>query len=216
MIKRLFLAMSLMVLSLSCSAEEAPKAQQPVYEAGKHYQLISPPLRSMSGDKIEVAEFFWYGCGHCNTFEAMVEPWKKALPDDVTFRGIPAIWHKRMDLHARAYYVAEALGVLDVMHPVMFAAMNVDRKPLNSPEEVRELFVANGVSGDDFDKTLNSFGVNSQVSKGVAAAKNANVTGTPTMMVNGKYLVGTRGAGGQAQMLEVVDYLVEKERTAKK
>lgn len=211
MIKRVFLTLSLALFGLSCSAAEEPSV---TYEEGKHYTAIVPALRTTYPDKVEVAEFFWYGCSHCYTFEPMIGEWKKSLPDDVVFRGVPAIWRDGMELHARAYYTAEALGVLDTLHPVVFDAMNVDRKPLASQSEIRSLFTANGISAEDFDKTFKSFGVDSQVRKGISTGRSAKITGTPSMMVNGKYLVSTRGAGTQAGMLEVVDFLVEKERRA--
>ncbi|MFK7975324.1 MAG: thiol:disulfide interchange protein DsbA/DsbL [Halioglobus sp.] len=212
MFKRALLTLSLAFLSLSCSAaEEAAPAPSP-YEEGKHYTVITPALRTTNPNAVEVAEFFWYGCSHCYTFETMIGPWKKALADDVVFRGIPAVWRQGMDLHARAYYTAEALGVMDPMHQVIFKAMNVDRKPLASKSEIRKLFTANGVTADDFDATFESFGVGSQVNKGVSTGRSAKISGTPSMMVNGKYLITTRGAGDQAGMLKVVDYLVEKER----
>lgn len=214
MINRLLLAVTLVLFGMSCSAAENAKEVAEAYEAGKHYEVITPALRTSSADQIEVAEFFWYGCSHCYTFEPMVQQWRKTIGEDVTFRGLPAIWQKQMDLHARAYYTADALGVLDTMHEVLFKAMNVDSKRLASASEVRELFTANGVSADDFDKTLNSFGVSSQVRQGVSIAKSAKVSGTPSMMVNGKYLINARSAGGQAGMLKVVDYLIAQERAA--
>ena len=119
-----------------------------------------------------------------------------------------------MELHARAYYTADVLGVLDTMNPVLFQAMNVDGKRLASEEEIKALFVANGVEADAFTKAFNSFGVSSQVKQADARARTAKITGTPSMMVNGKYLVTARKAGSQAGMLEVADFLVEKERAA--
>lgn len=213
MIKRLFLPLSLLFFALSCSAQgEGGKA----YEAGVHYtEINSQVARTAPRDKIEVAEFFWYGCGHCYTFEPLVGEWKKGLADDVAFRGIPAVWRDVMELHARAYYAAEVLGVLDTMHPVIFQAMHTDRKPLSSQDDIADLFEANGVAREDFDKAFNSFGVGSQVRQSLAAAKGAGLTGTPAMMVEGKYMISARQAGGQAQMLEVADYLVEKERAAR-
>ena len=119
-----------------------------------------------------------------------------------------------MELHARAFYAAEALGVMDTMHPVIFQAMNVDRKRLGSEEEIAELFVANGVAAEDFSKAFNSFGVNSLVKQANSRARAAKITGTPSIMVNGKYSIDTRKAGSQANMLKIADYLVEKERAA--
>jgi thiol:disulfide interchange protein DsbA len=209
MIKRLLLALPLLIFGLSCSAAE-DVAQN--FVAGTHYDIISPPVRSTSPGKIEVAEFFWYGCGHCYSFEPIVGQWKKTIADDVQFRGVPAIWNEGMDLHAKAFYTAEALGVSEAMNAVIFQAMNVDKKRLSSESEIGDLFTANGVAEGDFKKTFSSFGIASQVRQAMATAKGAKITGTPALMVNGKYHVSARKAGGQAQMLEVVDFLVEKER----
>lgn len=207
MLKNWILALSLLVLApVAAQAEE--------WKEGEHYDLITPPLRSSGSDKIEVTEFFWYGCGHCYNFEPMITQWKKNLGDDVKFIGSPAVWNKPMELHARAYYTAEVLGVLDTMHPVLFQAMNVDGKRLQSDDEIKALFTANGVSAEDFDKAYNSFGVNSQVRQANSRARAAKITGTPEMMVNGKYRISTRKAGSQANMLKIADYLIEQERAA--
>jgi thiol:disulfide interchange protein DsbA len=222
MIKKLLLTLSLLAYGLTgvaaeeaASADAAKAAEPKEYVAGTDYDVINPPVRAVDSSTIEVAEFFWYGCGHCYSFEPMLEPWKKKLPADVTFRGIPAVWQEKMELHAKAYYTAEALGVLDTMHPVIFQAMNVDRKPLASQKDIAALFVANGVSEDDFNKAFDSFGVNSQVKQGIAAAKAAQITGTPALVVNGKYHISGRKSGTQSDMLKVADYLIEKERVAK-
>jgi thiol:disulfide interchange protein DsbA len=212
MIKRLLLSLPLLLLSLSCAAAEEPKE---TYIAGTHYDVIAPVVRTADPDKIEVAEFFWYGCGHCYSFEPALQQWKKTLADDVAFVGIPAIWNEKMALHAAAYYTAETLGVLDTMHDVIFQAMNVDRKRLATQAEIEALFTANGVSAEDFNKTFKSFGVSSQVRQAGSLAKAAKITGTPALMVDGKYHVSARKAGSQADMLKVVDFLVEEERVAR-
>jgi thiol:disulfide interchange protein DsbA len=211
MIKQVLLTVSLLVFGISCAVgDDAAKT----YVAGTDYDLISPPVRAVDPGKIEVAEFFWYGCSHCYSFEPMLEQWKKTLPDDVSFRGVPAVWRDNMELHAKAYYTAEALGVLDPMQMVIFQAMNVDNKKLSSQAEIAALFVANGVSEEDFNKAFNSFGVNSQVSQGIATAKAAKLEGTPALMINGKYYISSRKTGSQANMLKVADFLIEQERAA--
>ena len=214
MIKRLLLSLTLLApLALWVAAPGA--AAQEDYAEGKDYELITPAVRTADPDKIEVAEFFWYGCGHCYTFEPVLNQWKKTLPEDVDFQGSPAIWNAKMEIHARAFYTAKLLGVLDTLHPVIFQAMNVDRKRLSSEEEIRQLFTANGVAAEDFDKAFNSFGVSSQVRQANSRARAAKITGTPALMVNGKYHISTRQAGSQAGMLKVADYLIAKERAAK-
>jgi thiol:disulfide interchange protein DsbA len=120
-----------------------------------------------------------------------------------------------MELHARAFYTAQVLGVFDTMHPALFQAMNVDHKRLANEDEIQALFVANGVAAEDFSKAFNSFGVSSQVKQAAARAKAAKITGTPALMVDGKYHVSTRKAGSQADMLKVSDFLIEKERAAR-
>ena len=98
---------------------------------------------------------------------------------------------------------------------MIFQATHVDRRPLASQKQIAALSVANGVSAEDVNKAFNSFGVNSQVKQGIAMAKAAQITGTPALMVNGKYHISGRKAGTQSDMLKVADYLIEKERAAK-
>lgn len=210
MLKRVLLTLSLAVFAplLACAQESTS------FEAGKHYDVISPAIRTASPGKIEVAEFFWYGCSHCYSFEPVIGQWKKTIAEDVSFRQIPAMWGGAMELHARAFYAAQALGVEEKMSPVIFQAMNVDRKPLRSEAEIAQLFAQNGVSEEDFIKAYKSFGVDSQVRQANATARGARITGTPCIMVNGKYLITARKAGSTANMLKVADYLVEQERNA--
>ena len=209
MLKRLLLSLPLLFLApmLAC-------AQDATWVEGTHYDVINPAIRTVEPDKIEVAEFFWYGCGHCYTFEPVVGQWKKTLADDVAFRAVPAMWGGAMELHAKAFYAAEALGVSETMNPVMFQALNVDRKRLATEEEIAQVFVDNGVAKEDFNKAFNSFGVNSQVRQANATARGAKISGTPSVMVNGKYLISARQAGSNANMLKVADYLIEQERAA--
>ena len=137
MFKRILTILSLSLLSFTAVAEE--------YEAGTHYDVINPAIRTADPAKIEAAEFFWYGCGHCYNFEPMLAQWKKTLDEDVNFRGIPAMWGGAMELHAKAYYAARVLKVEDKMDQAIFQALNVDRNPLRSEKEIAELFVANGI-----------------------------------------------------------------------
>ena len=215
MIKRLLLSLAALAPVVLWVASPSGVVAAEEYVEGTHYELISPAVRTADAEKIEVAEFFWYGCGHCYTFEPVLTQWKKGLADDVDFRGSPAIWNAKMEIHASAFYTAEVLGVLDTMHPIIFQAMNVDGKRLSSEGEIKELFTANGVAADDFDKAFNSFGVSSQVRQANSRARAAKITGTPALMVNGKYQISTRQAGSQAGMLKVADYLIAKERAAK-
>jgi thiol:disulfide interchange protein DsbA len=210
-VKKFFCSLTLLLLAplLACAQDSAEG-----FQAGTQYDLIVPAQRPRDAGKIEVVEFFAYSCGHCYNFEPLLSQWKEGLGDDVSFLPSPAVWSAPMEPHAKAYYTAQALGVLDTMHGALFAAIHVDRKRLASEGEIRQLFVTNGVAAADFDKAYNSFGVSSQVRQAVARAKGARITGTPEMMVAGKYRVTTRKAGSQANMLKIADFLIAKERAA--
>ena len=210
MLKRLLLSLVVLFASPLFAADEGK-----TFEEGKQYQLITPAIRTANPDKIEVVEFFWYGCGHCYNFEPVLGQWKKSLGDDVEFKGSPAVWAPQMELHSKMFYAAEVLGVMDKMHLVLFQAMNVDKKRLQSESEIAALFVANGVSEEDFTKAFNSFGVASMVRQATSRARAAKISGTPEMVVNGKYRISTRIGISQPEMLEVASFLIEKERAAK-
>ena len=211
MIKRLFLPLSLLFLAMACSAQDSP-----TYVAGQHYDVINSQVaRTAPRDKIEVAEFFWYGCGHCYTFEPMLTAWGKQLPEGAVVQPSPAVWNDPMRMHAKAYYIAEVLGVKETLHPVIFDAMHVQRERLVSRLELRDLFEDNGVEPEQFDKAFDSFGVDSQVRQADARARSAKISGTPSLMVAGKYLIETRAAGSQTNMLEIARFLVDKELAAR-
>ena len=210
MLKRYSLVLMALValplMALSALAEE--------WVEGEHYDVITPALRGKS-DKIEVTEFFWYGCTHCYSFEPQIAQWKKSLDDDVVVVGSPAMWNALMEVHAKAFYAAQVLGVLDKVHMPLFQAINVDRRRLDSEDELAALFAANGVAREDFQRAFNSFGVGSQVRQANSRARSARITGTPAMMVAGKYRISTRKAGSQANMLKLATFLIEKERAAR-
>jgi thiol:disulfide interchange protein DsbA len=198
------------------------KAQEPVapavsvekYQAGKHYKVIPVPVHTANPDKIEVNEVFWYGCPHCYHFEAILEPWVKKLPDDVDFERTPAIYRPAMEVHARAYYAAKQLNI-DAMHLIIFKAMQEDKKALANENEVVALFVAHGVSEEEARKAYNSFSVQSQTRQADSRTRNYGVEGTPELVVNGKYRISSSDTGSQEAMLNVANFLIEKERKGK-
>ena len=176
MIKSLLLSLSLLMFApLAAMAEDAEKS----YVEGTDYDLITPAVRTANPDKIEVAEFFWYGCGHCYTFEPVLGQWKKTLADDVDFQGSPAMWNKPMELHAQAYYTAQVLGVLDKLNEPLFAALNTPPSPkLDTEDELATFFAGYGVADADFRKAFNSFGVSSLVRQADARARSTQIEGT--------------------------------------
>lgn len=200
---------SMMILLLSLMAQAQPEK----YLAGKNYLILDNPVRTRDSEKIEVVEVFWYGCSHCYHFEPLVQQWKKVQAEDVDFWKSPAMWNAPMKIHAQAFFTARALGVLDKLNDPLFTALIIERKRLINEKEIEDLFASYGVDREKFQKTFNSFSVNSQVKQADARARSYKISGTPELIVNGKYRVTARLAGGQAQMLEVVDFLVTKERS---
>lgn len=212
--KKLLASLLLLASCLPWLAQ-AQDANGEKYQAGKHYQVLAIPVHTNNPDKIEVNEVFWYGCSHCYEFEHTVGPWAKALPDDVDFQRTPAIWRANMDSHARAYYAARQLNVLEAMHPIIFKAMHVDKNPLADEDQLARLFAANGVDEAAFRKAYNSFSVQSLTKQGDARVRSYGVEGTPEIIINGKYRISTHESGSQQAMLDVANFLIEKERRDK-
>ncbi len=203
---------ALMFSLVACADENSQAASGQVYKAGEHFVELDNPVRTQNPDKIEVTEVFWYGCGHCFTFEPLVHKWADSLPEDVDFQRSPAMWNILMETHARAFYTAKALGVLEQLHQPLFNALNIERKRLADEDELAEFFAGHGVDKTKFEKAYNSFGVSSQVKQANSRARSYKITGTPEMVVNGKYRITAKMAGGQAGMLKVADFLIAKIR----
>nr|WP_227545964.1 thiol:disulfide interchange protein DsbA/DsbL [Marinobacter fonticola] len=189
-------------------------AQEGRWQEGTHYEKMSTPLPTGNPEKIEVTEVFWYGCPHCYDFKPLIEEWEKNAADDVEFILLPAALGSSWETHARAFYTTQALGVLDETHSPMFDALARDRKPLNTPERIADYLADYGVDKEKFIKTFDSFGVNAKMQQAQSKVRAARITGVPTMVVNGKYKVSASMAGNHENMIEVIDYLVEKERSA--
>ena len=207
---KMWQAVLLMMLAVSFGLQ----AQEADWQEGRHYVELTNPVPTGSDDKIEVAEIFWYGCPHCYTFKPLIEEWEDNAAEDVHFELIPAALGRSWEPHARAYYTVEALDKLDETHDALFDALARDRRQLETAEALADYLSEYGVDKDEFIKTFNSFGVNAKMQQSQAKIRGARITGTPTMLVNGKYTVSASMTGSHENMIKVVDYLVEKERTA--
>ncbi len=210
LMRRWFMAGLIALLAPMAACAETETGMQ--FREGEHYIRIDTPIRTINPNKIEVAEVFWYGCSHCFHFEPMVHAWSQQLSDDVVFVQSPAMWNAVMKTHAQAFYAASALGVLEKVHQPIFDAINLERNMLRNEDSLAALFAKHGVAEDKFRKVFNSFSVKSQVEQADARARGYGIAGTPEMVVNGKFRVSTRTAGGHREMLKVVEYLVEQER----
>lgn len=186
------------------------------YKEGVDYEVLEQPGKVDVPGKIEVREFFWYGCPHCFQLESTIKNWKPTLAEDVNFVATPAAMNKRWVAHAHAFYVAQALGKLDEIQPKLFYRLHVEKKPVNSQDQLAAFFGEFGVSESDFNKLYDSFSVRVKVRQADAMSRAYRLRGVPALVVNGKYLVKTQSGMSYEDMLKVVDFLIEKERTASK
>lgn len=212
MIKRMIQMIAVMaLLPLAFSSY----AQIERYVAGTHYIELKAPVNTKDSSRVEVIEAFWYGCSHCFRFEPLIVNWEENAPADVDFQRFPAMWNGLMKIHAQVYYVAEALDALDVMHEPIFNAINLEGNRLQNERQIGDLFAKHGIAKADFEAAFNSFSVRTKVNQAEKRMQDYEIRSTPNMIVNGKYLITTgENVRTQAEMLEVVDFLVEKERSS--
>jgi protein dithiol oxidoreductase (disulfide-forming) len=204
--KRIFLAL----LAASCLAADPALAQpQPAYTELKPGQPVE------TQGKIEVIEFFWYGCPHCYNLEPFIETWLKKLPPDAQFRRVPAVFNERWGHDAAIFYTFEALGVLDKVHRPFFDAIHRDHLRTDSPAALNEWLEKNGIEPRKFNDTMKSFSVQSKLRRATQLTVSYRIDGTPAMAVQGRYTVSADQGRSQKGMLDTVDYLVDMVRKKK-
>jgi len=181
------------------------------YDEGTQYKRLAAPVPTVDASKVEVVELFWYGCPHCYRLEPDVKKWLKNKLANVVFVRVPAVFRPLWGFHAKVYYTAEVLGVLDQVHPAMFEAMHVQRRKMNTVDEVKALFGQYGVTSEKFDNAFNSFAVDAKVRRATDLTRRYGLEGVPALVINGKYVTDGVMAHGNNGMLQVTDYLISKE-----
>ena len=181
-------------------------------QAQNAYQPVTPPQPIQTGDKIEVLELFWYGCPHCYDLEPYLDSWLKNKSDDVEFRRMPAILGKNWIPHAKAYFTAEKLGIVDQIHKPLFDAIHKGREEIFDEKSLKIFFTNHGVDAGEFTKIYNSEEVEVKIKESFVMGQRYKITGVPSIIVNGKYLTSTTMAGGYEDLITIIDQLVEKER----
>jgi thiol:disulfide interchange protein DsbA len=195
-------------------AQAAPTPLATRFIEGKHYKLINPAQPTSSApDQVEVAEFFMYTCPHCYNFEPYVQSYLARKPAYVNFVRIPVIFDKTAELHARAFYTEEVLGILDKTHSAMFKEIHVNRNLMSSEDAIVDFFISQGIDGPEFRKAFRSFPVDTKMRQGATTARRFQITGVPTIVVNGKYVTGGSMAGSYETLLDIIDELVMIEHT---
>ena len=180
------------------------------YTEGVEYKAL-PPQPTDTGEKIEVLEFFWYGCPHCYTFEPYIKAWKKTKPDNVEFVRVPAIFRPDWEIQARTYYALTNMGAIEDLHEKIFAAIHNDKKKLDKKATLTDFVVKNGVDRKKFEEEYNSFSVDTMVRKAKKKQTAYKIQGVPSIVVNGKYLSSASMSGSYDNLVKILDYLVAKE-----
>lgn len=179
------------------------------FEEGRHYMVLPFPAQVETGDKIEVREFFWYGCPHCYVLEPALANWLKKIPANAQFVRTPGTAPRWM-IHGQAYYTFEAMGALEKLHGAFFKAMQDKPGAFNDEKAIADFAANHGVDRKKFDEAFNSFGVRLKLEKAKQLNQDLNISSVPALVVDGKYMTTAAMAGGEGQMLKLLDDLIGK------
>lgn len=187
--------------------------------AGRDYALVEFPQPTLDPKRVEVLELFFYGCPHCFELEPLLNQWLKTLPRHAYFRRMPAIFNDAWVPMAKAYYAAEALGVVDKLHGDMFSAIHLQGVNLNNRDNLLRFVAQRGVDSAKFASAYDSFGVKAKVAQARDLTSAYGIEGVPSMIVDGKYRTSSSMTGSHEKLFPVLDELVAlawKQRSAKR
>jgi len=201
------------LLSASALAPAVAQAQGGPVE-GKHYVRLSVPVPvTAPPGKLELVDFFWYGCPHCAAFEPELDAWAKRLPDDVVFSRVPVAFRAEpFTTHQRIFYALEALGLVEALHRKVFYAIHVDRQALDKPAEITAFMAKNGVDVAKFNEAFASFTTQAKIKRAKLLVDGYKIDGVPAIGIHGRYYTAGSLAGGNDRMLAVADFVLQKLR----
>lgn len=203
--------MALFLLSLSPFVQ----ADESRFVEGTHYRVMDNPASVADPNRIEVREFFFYGCPHCYNVQSLIHNWKQNVADDVHFVATPVLFIRGAEPLARAFYVAHSKGILDEVHLPIFQAIHEHRENLFDQRALASFFRAYDIDVEEFNDLYSSFGVSTRIRQADALSREYRITGTPAFAVAGKYVVLRSNLANDRETFEVIDHLVEKERKAR-
>jgi len=210
--KRLtIILLSLFFVATTQPLMAAPSSQ--LFQKDRHYKEIEGAKSSYQGDKVEVMELLWYGCQTCYVIQGNLESWVESAGSAIKYRRIPAVVNDEMILLARAFYAAEALGVMSQIHKPLFSAVHESKRQLLTEEAVAEFFDEQGVTKKDFTRALHSAYVNGKIRRSRIMSHRYGIQGAPTIIIDSKYLVDPSLVRSPEELIDVVDFLVNKVRT---
>jgi len=185
-------------------------------EDGREYRTLDKRVpQDAPAGKIEVVEFFWYSCPHCNTFEPQLNAWSKKLPQDVVLRRVPVAFRDDFVPQQRLYYTLEALGKVDELHTKVFKAIHVDKQPTAKEDQILAWAEKNGLDKAKFQEVYNSFSVSTKARKASQLQDAFKVEGVPALGVAGRWYTDGSMAGNMPRALQVTDYLLAEARKSK-
>ena len=190
-------------------------AQARQFKEGKDFKRLDKPVApDAPAGKVDVIEFFWYSCPHCNAFEPTFAAWKQKAPANVSVRRVPVAFNASFVPQQKLYFALQAMDNFDAMHVKVFHAIHVERNKLAKDEDIFNWVAKQGVDVNKFKEIYNSFNVASQVRKATQVQQAYDVEGVPSMGVAGRYYTDGPRAGSMPNVLRVVEYLVEQSRKA--
>ncbi len=181
------------------------------FRAGRDYLTLDKPLATDAGPgQVEVIEFFWYSCPHCNAFEPAFEQWRKSVPKSVLVRRVPVAFRADFEPQQRLFYALEAMNLLDKLHAKVFEAIHVQRLPLNTEAAITDWIGRQGVNASAFGQAFKSFGVTSKVKRAVQLQNDYRVEGVPSLGVAGRYYTDGSMTGSMERAMQVVQHLIAR------
>jgi thiol:disulfide interchange protein DsbA len=182
-------------------------------KAGVEYHELSTPQPTDTAGKIEVLEFFWYGCPHCYNFEPILSAWVKKLPKDTQFRRVPAMFNDEYAQGARAFYALDAIGEEERVHKALFDAVHTgSRLRVADEAALTEWLGKQGVDTKKFAAAYRSFSVEGKLKRAAQLTQAYKFDGVPSMVVNGRYVVNTDKVTSFDQLLAITDFLIDQSR----
>ena len=188
-------------------------AQARQFKEGKDFRRLDKPVASDApAGKIDVIEFFWYSCSHCNAFEPTLDAWIKTAPKDLNIRRMPVAFNASFVPQQKLYYALEGMGKLDELHTRVFRAIHIEKQKLAKDDEIFAWIAKQGVDAAKFKDIYGSFSVSNQIRRASQLQDVYGVEGVPSMGVAGKYYTDGTMAGNMQAVLQVVDYLTTTAR----
>lgn len=188
------------------------RAQAPAPVEGRDYTRVDPPQPTTAVGKVEVLEFFSYGCPHCNALEPSLQAWVRTLPADVAFKRVPVPFLFNAENFQRTYYALEMMGLVDALQAKVFAAVHVEKLRLDKPEDIAAWVAKNGGDSTKFLAAFKSFSVATSVARAKKMVADYKVDSVPTLTIQGRYMTSPAQAGGVAQAFAAADALIQRSR----